>query len=82
MGRAVLKKLVPLAFSMTSRTSFTPLVTAERVKKGTSSVLAMMVASVVFPTPGGPQRMKLEILPLVIILRNTPLGPTRCCCPM
>ena len=41
-------------------------------------MLAMICASVVFPTPGGPQRIKEEMRPAAIILRKTAPGPTRC----
>ena len=40
IGEAELKNLPLFALSITSRTSFTPLVTAERVKNGTLMVCA------------------------------------------
>ena len=70
------------AFSITSRTSFTPDVTALSVKNGTSKVLAMIFANVVFPTPGGPHRMNEATRFCSIILRITAPSPTRCFCPM
>ena len=82
IGLFWLKNRDERAFSMTSRTSFTPLVTALSVKNGTSSLRAMMQARVVLPTPGGPQRIKLLTRPLSTILRSTAPGPTRCCCPI
>ena len=70
------------ADSITSRTSFTPDVTAERVKNGRSNCVATIFASVVLPTPGGPQRMNDGTLPVSKNLRNTPFLPTRCSCPI
>ena len=78
IGDMVLKNRPFWAFSITSRTSFTPLVTALSVKKGTSSLLATICASVVFPTPGGPQRINEEMCWASIILRSTAPSPTRC----
>ncbi len=75
------KKRLLRADSITSRTSLTPDVTAESVKKGRSSCVATIFASVVLPTPGGPQRMNEGTLPVSKNLRNTPLRPTRCSCP-
>ena len=72
-----LKRELPRAFSKTSRTSLTPAVTALRVKKSRSRVWAMMWARVVFPTPGGPQRMKEERFPLSIIFLRMQPSPTR-----
>ena len=71
------KRELPRAFSNTSRTSFTPAVTADRVKNSRSRVFAIMCARVVFPTPGGPQRMKELRLPLSIICRKMQPSPTR-----
>ena len=65
------------AESMTSRTSFTPAVTADRVKNSREVLWAMILARVVLPTPGGPQSMKDERLPESIILRSMHPGPTR-----
>ena len=69
------------AWSMTSRTSLTPALTAESVKNSRSMESAIMRARVVLPTPGGPQRIKEERMPLLIILCSTHPGPTRCFCP-
>lgn len=82
IGDIWLKNLWLLALSITSRTSFTPLVTALSVKNGTSSVLAMILASVVLPTPGGPQSMNDDMRFWSIILLITAPGPTRCFCPI
>ena len=76
------KKRCFRADSITSRTSLTPDVTAERVKKGRSSCEATILARVVLPTPGGPQRMNEGTFPVSKNLRKTPFGPTRCSCPM
>ena len=77
IGEEVLKKRLFCAFSITSLTSFTPLVTALSVKKGTSSLVATIWASVVFPTPGGPHNIKEVIRPESIILRSIAPSPTR-----
>ena len=78
MGEPFCEKILEEpAFSNTSRTSLTPAVTAERVKNSLSRVWAMILASVVFPTPGGPQSMKDERFPDSIILESTEPGPTR-----
>ena len=42
---------------------------------------ATIFASVVLPTPGGPQRMNEVRFPLSIIFRSTQPCPTRCLCP-
>ena len=81
-GEGVLKNWLLRACSITSRTSLTPEVTADRVKSLRSSAVATSLASVVLPTPGGPQRMNEGTLPVSMNLRNTPCGPTRCSCPM
>ncbi len=75
-GRASKKRCLR-ADSITSRTSFTPDVTAESVKNGRSSCVATIRASVVLPTPGGPHRMNEGTLPVSKNRRNTPSGPTR-----
>ena len=80
-GRASKKRCLR-ADSITSRTSFTPDVTADSVKNGRSSCVATMRASVVLPTPGGPQRMNDGTLPVSKNLRKTPFFPMRCSCPM
>ena len=81
MGVTAPKNCPLLAWAMTSRTSFTPLVTALRVKKGAFNCAATILAKVVLPTPGGPHKMKDEMRPPAIMLRNTAPGPTKCCCP-
>ena len=68
--------------SSTSRTSFTPDVTAESVKNEDCVCSAIMRARVVFPTPGGPQRMKEAMLPDSIMRRITAPSPTRCFWPI
>ena len=77
IGDDVLKNRLFCAFSITSLTSFTPLVTALSVKKGTSSLEATIWASVVFPTPGGPHNIKEVMRPESIILRSIAPSPTR-----
>jgi len=59
-----------------------PQFTAERVKKGASTLVAIILASVVLPTPGGPQKIHEEILPASIIRRRGCPSPMRCCCPI
>ncbi len=49
------------ADSITSRTSLTPEVTAERVKKGRSSCEATIFASVVCPRPGTPEDKRGDV---------------------
>ena len=51
-------------------------------QKGTSRVLAIIVARVVLPTPGGPHRIKLLIRPDAIIRERTAPSPTRCSWPI
>src|SRR5574344_341065 len=80
-GAAWENKDLDLAESMTSLTSFTPALTAERVKKSLSRVFEIIWARVVLPTPGGPQRMNEERLPESIMLRRIHPGPTRCSWP-
>ena len=81
-GGLASKKRCLRADSITSRTSLTPDVTAESVKNGRSSCVATIFASVVLPTPGGPQSMNDGTLPVSKNLRNTPFLPTRCSCPI
>ena len=45
-------------------------------------VMAIIIANVVFPTPGGPHKIKEDTTPESIIFRSTLPGPTRCCCPI
>jgi len=42
------------------------------------SLLAMICARVVLPTPGGPQRINEEMRPASIIFRKIAPGPTKC----
>ena len=49
------------ACSITARISLIPLVTAEKSIKAAFVRLAMILARVVFPTPGGPQKIMEEI---------------------
>ena len=42
---------------------------------------AMTLASVVLPTPGGPQKIMEHMLSEEISRRRTLPGPSRCCCP-
>ena len=71
-------KVLDLADSITSRTSLTPALTAERVKNSRSKVCEIIFANVVFPTPGGPHKMNEDKLPVSIILRRMQFSPTRC----
>ena len=83
------KRMVPLPISasrsrapaITSRTSFTPAVTAESDTKARSVVDATTVARVVLPVPGGPQRMIEESRSASMRLRSGAPGPSRCCWP-
>ena len=70
-----------LAFSITSRTSFTPELMALSTKKLRPSCLEIIEAKVVLPTPGGPQRIKEGIFPDSRALRRMASLPTRCSCP-
>ena len=81
MGEGVLKNCCLAALSSTSRTSRTPEVTADSVKNGRSSCVAITLARVVLPTPGGPHRMNDGTLPASTKRRNTPPGPTKWVCP-
>ena len=60
------------AVARTSLTSLTPEFTALRVYKGASNSFASNKASVVFPTPGGPQRIIEGSLPICKLLRSAP----------
>ena len=77
-GAPALEKMFFLAASITSRTSLTPALTADRVKNSRSKELDTIRARVVFPTPGGPQRMKEERLPESIMFLRMQPSPTRC----
>ena len=58
--------------------SLIPLVTAENVTKRALVVRAMTFASVVFPTPGGPQKIIDGTLSFAIIPRRTFPSPIKC----
>ncbi|CDE85372.1 unknown [Coraliomargarita sp. CAG:312] len=69
------------ALCITERISFIPLVTAEKSTNSERVLFAMILASVVLPTPGGPQKTIDEILsPSIILYRTLPL-PSKCVCP-
>ena len=80
-----IKRMAPFscwAALITSRTSFTPLLMALSVWNGRCSVWLIIMARVVLPMPGGPQKIMLGICPLSINVRRTAPGPIRCCCPI
>ena len=80
MGFFVVNKPGPFfAFSIISLTSLTPELIALRVKKGLSDEFAIILASVVFPIPGGPQKINDGSIPCLIKLVKIPLSPTKCC---
>src|SRR4029450_2151873 len=64
-----------------SRISLTPDSTAENATKRAPVTLAMSEASVVFPEPGGPQRIIEGSSPVSIASRSTRPGPSRCSWP-
>ena len=72
------KRLPFSACSMTCFISFIPLVTAEKSIKLAFVRFAMMRASVVLPTPGGPQNIIEPVLSPSISLRSTLPSPKRC----
>jgi hypothetical protein len=63
--------------AMTSRTSFTPLWTAESSWNGRFDWDAMIFAKVVFPTPGGPHKIMEGTLPPSTDRRSTWSSPTK-----
>ena len=69
------------ACCITERISLIPLVTAEKSMNSDFVVWAMIRAKVVFPTPGGPQKIMEEIWSRSISWRRTFPGPSKCCCP-
>ena len=69
------------ASSMTFLISLIPEVTAEKVINSDFVSLAIILASVVFPTPGGPQKIIEEILSLSIIRLSNLFSPIKCVCP-
>ena len=66
------------ARSMTSRTSFTPAVTALSCSNARFVLPATASASVVLPVPGGPQKMALVSRSCSTRRRSGLSGPTRC----
>ena len=56
------------AFSMISLTSFTPEFIALNAKNGRLEAIAIILASVVFPIPGVPQKIKEGIVPCSMCL--------------
>ena len=66
---------------MTSRISLMPLVTALKSMKLAWVRPAMMRARVVFPTPGGPQKIMEEMRSWSINCRKIFPSPKRCSCP-
>ena len=71
-----------LANSSVSRTSFTPDWTAESEYIVRFNAPDNKVASVVFPTPGGPQRMQDGKWPASMAFRKGALDPTTFSWPM
>ncbi len=69
------------ASCMTALISLIPLVTAEKSMKLDLVRWAMILARVVFPTPGGPQKIMEEIRSLSMRRRRTFPGPRRWVCP-
>ena len=75
--------LIPLflfssASFITSFISLIPLVTAENVINSDLVSLAIILANVVLPTPGGPQKIIDDTLSLSIIFLNSLPSPIRC----
>ena len=66
---------------ITSLISLIPLVTALKLMNSDFVFPAMILARVVFPTPGGPQKIMDEIWSLSISCRRIFPFPTRCSCP-
>ncbi len=66
------------ARSATSRTSFTPALTADRVSNALAETPATRRAMVVFPVPGGPQKTTDESRSDSIRMRSGLPGPRRC----
>ena len=69
------------ACATTLRKSATPALTAESATKWPPVAAATISASVVFPVPGGPQRIIEGTESLSIARRSARPGPTRCSCP-
>ena len=70
------------ACSITFSTSFLPLVTALSSINSAFTSCAIIRASVVFPVPGGPQKIKLTGSPCTTIWRNSSPLPSNCPCPI
>ena len=66
---------------ITALISRIPLVTALKLIKCACVCLAMILASVVFPTPGGPQKIMEETISFSIRLYSIFPFPSRCFCP-
>ena len=71
------KRRLSSACCMTCLISLMPLVTAEKSMNVALVWFAMMRASVVLPTPGGPQKIMEEIWSCSIRRRSTLPGPSR-----
>ena len=69
------------ACCITVRISLMPLVTAEKSINSDRVLLAIIRARVVFPTPGGPQKIIEEMRSSSIRRRSTFPFPRRCICP-
>ena len=69
------------ASCITVRISLIPLVTAENVMNSAFVRAAMICASVVLPTPGGPQKIIEVIRSLSMRRRSIFPCPKRCSCP-
>ena len=69
------------ARSSVSRTSFTPALTALSCSKALLVWAAMAWASVVFPVPGGPQRITDDSRSASTSVRSGCPSPSRCSCP-
>ena len=74
-------RLIESARFMTSRISLMPLVTAEKSMNVACVWCAMTRASVVLPTPGGPQKIMDCTWSASMMRRRTLPGPIRCCWP-
>ena len=80
------------AAAITCLISLIPLMTAENSMKLALVVSAMILASVVLPTPGGPQRIMEPVLAEPNVAESLPSrsictrsglpGPNRCSCPL
>ncbi len=64
-----------------SRMSLMPLSTAERATSSARVAAAITRASVVFPVPGGPQKISDGTWSVAIASRSKVFGPRMCCCP-